>query len=246
MAVTTAPPPARTRRRSAMTQLTITELKLFTRGRAGVGLGVSVGDPAVAGDHLRQHPQLQDAGQGLRRTHHAGRVHTHPAGLRDGPAVARGHAGHPGQLPGAGIPAQAEDHSDGADPGAGRRTRGQAGRRRGHGGGDRRRSQDRVRRRGPTPDRRVHRRRPARRRRAGGHHDRLRPAGRGGGCRGQGRGPAAGAAPQAGLGAAGPARPADRGRRRRTRRRGAAAHRRAGRRRGHHDRQARLPPAAAR
>jgi len=30
------------RRRSAMTQLTITELKLFTRGRAGAGLGVSV------------------------------------------------------------------------------------------------------------------------------------------------------------------------------------------------------------
>ena len=35
------------RRRSAMTQLTITELKLFTRGRAGVGLGVSVGFPLL-------------------------------------------------------------------------------------------------------------------------------------------------------------------------------------------------------
>ena len=30
-----------------MTQLTITELKLFTRGRAGVGLGVSVGIPLL-------------------------------------------------------------------------------------------------------------------------------------------------------------------------------------------------------
>ncbi len=48
MAVTTtAPPPAGTRRRSAMTQLTITELKLFTRGRAGVGLGVSAGIPLL-------------------------------------------------------------------------------------------------------------------------------------------------------------------------------------------------------
>jgi len=35
------------RRRSAMTQLTITELKLFTRGRAAVGLGLSVGFPLL-------------------------------------------------------------------------------------------------------------------------------------------------------------------------------------------------------
>jgi ABC-2 type transport system permease protein len=44
-AVTTAPPALR--RRSAMTQLTITELKLFTRGRAAVGLGVSLGFPLL-------------------------------------------------------------------------------------------------------------------------------------------------------------------------------------------------------
>jgi ABC-2 type transport system permease protein len=44
MTVTTAPPPAR---RSAMTQLTMTELRLFTRGRAGVGLGLSVGFPLL-------------------------------------------------------------------------------------------------------------------------------------------------------------------------------------------------------
>ena len=44
MAVTTAPPQAR---RSAMTQLTMTELRLFTRGRAGVGLGLSVGFPLL-------------------------------------------------------------------------------------------------------------------------------------------------------------------------------------------------------
>jgi len=35
------------RRRSAMTVLTITELKLFTRGRAAVGLGLSVGIPLL-------------------------------------------------------------------------------------------------------------------------------------------------------------------------------------------------------
>jgi ABC-2 type transport system permease protein len=47
MTVTMAPPPAGTRRRSAMTQLMITELRLFTRGRAGVGLGLSVGIPLL-------------------------------------------------------------------------------------------------------------------------------------------------------------------------------------------------------
>lgn len=46
MAVTTATPPA-VRRRSAMTQLTITELKLFTRGRAAAGLGLSVVVPLL-------------------------------------------------------------------------------------------------------------------------------------------------------------------------------------------------------
>jgi ABC-2 type transport system permease protein len=46
MAVTTAAPPA-VRRRSAMTQLTITELKLFTRGRAAVALGLSIGVPLL-------------------------------------------------------------------------------------------------------------------------------------------------------------------------------------------------------
>jgi ABC-2 type transport system permease protein len=46
MAVTTAVPPA-VRRRSAMTQLAITELKLFTRGRAAIGLGTSVGLPLL-------------------------------------------------------------------------------------------------------------------------------------------------------------------------------------------------------
>jgi len=45
MASTTASPPAT--RRSAMTQLTITEFKLFTRGRAGVGLGLSAGIPLL-------------------------------------------------------------------------------------------------------------------------------------------------------------------------------------------------------
>jgi ABC-2 type transport system permease protein len=45
MAVTTAAPTVR--RHSAMTQLTITELKLFTRGRALVGLTLSVGFPLL-------------------------------------------------------------------------------------------------------------------------------------------------------------------------------------------------------
>jgi ABC-2 type transport system permease protein len=44
-AMTTAAPAVR--RRSAMTQLVITELKLFTRGRALVGLGVSAGIPLL-------------------------------------------------------------------------------------------------------------------------------------------------------------------------------------------------------
>jgi ABC-2 type transport system permease protein len=47
MTVTTAPPPAAVRRRSAMTQLVLTELRLFTRGRAAVGLGLSVGFPLL-------------------------------------------------------------------------------------------------------------------------------------------------------------------------------------------------------
>ena len=44
-AATTAPPAGR--RHSATTQLAITELKLFTRGRASVGLGLSVGFPLL-------------------------------------------------------------------------------------------------------------------------------------------------------------------------------------------------------
>ena len=47
MVVTTAPRPASTRQRAAITQLTITELKLFTRGRAAVGLGLSAGVPLL-------------------------------------------------------------------------------------------------------------------------------------------------------------------------------------------------------
>lgn len=47
MAVTTTAAPPAARRRSAMTQLTITELRLFTRGRAAVGLGLSVGIPLL-------------------------------------------------------------------------------------------------------------------------------------------------------------------------------------------------------
>ncbi|HVT67120.1 MAG TPA: ABC transporter permease [Trebonia sp.] len=43
---TTATPPA-ARRRSPLTQLAITELRLFTRGRAAVGLGLSVGVPLL-------------------------------------------------------------------------------------------------------------------------------------------------------------------------------------------------------
>jgi hypothetical protein len=39
--------PRAARRRSAMTQLVITELKLFTRGRAAVGLGLSAGIPLL-------------------------------------------------------------------------------------------------------------------------------------------------------------------------------------------------------
>jgi ABC-2 type transport system permease protein len=46
MAVTTVAAPTG-RRHSAMTQLTITELKLFTRGRALVGLTLSVGFPLL-------------------------------------------------------------------------------------------------------------------------------------------------------------------------------------------------------
>ena len=43
--MTMAAPAAR--RRSAMTRLTITELRLFTRGRSGVGLAISVGVPLL-------------------------------------------------------------------------------------------------------------------------------------------------------------------------------------------------------
>ena len=46
MTVTTGKAPA-ARRRSAMTQLTITEFKLFARGRAAVGLGLSLGIPLL-------------------------------------------------------------------------------------------------------------------------------------------------------------------------------------------------------
>ncbi len=46
MATATAAPLA-ARRHSAMTQLTITELRLFTRGRAAIGLGLSVGVPLL-------------------------------------------------------------------------------------------------------------------------------------------------------------------------------------------------------
>ncbi|HEX3965485.1 MAG TPA: ABC transporter permease [Trebonia sp.] len=46
MTATTMPAPA-ARRHSATTQLVITELKLFTRGRASVGLGLSVGVPLL-------------------------------------------------------------------------------------------------------------------------------------------------------------------------------------------------------
>jgi ABC-2 type transport system permease protein len=46
MTATTVTAPA-ARRRSAMTQLTVTELKLFTRGRAAVGLALSVGIPLL-------------------------------------------------------------------------------------------------------------------------------------------------------------------------------------------------------
>jgi ABC-2 type transport system permease protein len=46
MSAISAPSPA-VRRRSAMTQLAITELRLFTRGRAGVGLGLSLGIPLL-------------------------------------------------------------------------------------------------------------------------------------------------------------------------------------------------------
>jgi len=47
MAVTTAALPARARRHSAMTQLALTELRLFFRGRAAVGFGVSAGVPLL-------------------------------------------------------------------------------------------------------------------------------------------------------------------------------------------------------
>lgn len=46
MTATTMAPPA-VRRRSPMTQLIITELKLFTRGRAAAGLGLSAGIPLL-------------------------------------------------------------------------------------------------------------------------------------------------------------------------------------------------------
>src|ERR1700733_6259708 len=47
METTAAAVPRAARRRSAMTQLVITELKLFTRGRAAVGLGLSAGIPLL-------------------------------------------------------------------------------------------------------------------------------------------------------------------------------------------------------
>jgi ABC-2 type transport system permease protein len=46
MAITLATPPT-ARRRSALRQFTITELKLFTRGMAAIGLGISVGLPLL-------------------------------------------------------------------------------------------------------------------------------------------------------------------------------------------------------
>jgi ABC-2 type transport system permease protein len=46
MAITLATPPG-ARRRSALRQFTITELKLFTRGMAAIGLGISVGLPLL-------------------------------------------------------------------------------------------------------------------------------------------------------------------------------------------------------
>jgi ABC-2 type transport system permease protein len=46
MAITLATPPV-ARRRSALRQFTITELKLFTRGMAAIGLGISVGLPLL-------------------------------------------------------------------------------------------------------------------------------------------------------------------------------------------------------
>jgi ABC-2 type transport system permease protein len=46
MALTIATPPT-AGRRSALTQFTITELKLFTRGMAAIGLGISVGLPLL-------------------------------------------------------------------------------------------------------------------------------------------------------------------------------------------------------
>ena len=79
-----------------MTQLTITELKLFTRGRAGVGLGVSVGIPLLlliifGSIHSFKTPVKAFGGLTTLDVYIPD-----PAGLRDGPAVAGGHAGDAG------------------------------------------------------------------------------------------------------------------------------------------------------